>query len=197
MSKQISHCVAVCFFVALAALAPQAACAAELVFKPSSDPRAIEVIIDPVSATLNVVEGEIVFSGPASDGLSVQIENGQSLLPIWPTPPQYDADKKSITFVGGVPNGFSSEGLLFRVLLTPATSGDVTLTYVGGGAYLNDGKGTKVPVSSTAFETYVSMDGISTIDTNPLGFDEFQYVTIALLLLIAFVVIYKYGVKKK
>lgn len=62
----------------------------------------VEVRIDPESKKLNVVEGTLTLSGPASENLSVQIENGQSILPIWPTAPQYASSTKSAVIFDGL-----------------------------------------------------------------------------------------------
>lgn len=144
-----------------ALLVPAATHAAELLFNVvetgAGDGGAVvvEALIDPQSKKMNAVEGTLVFSGAPTDGLDVQIENGQSILPIWPTPPVYDAKKKTIAFTGGVPNGFDAEGLLFRVRLTAAQSGTVRISYVNGTGYLNDGKGTSVTISAKPLEVYV------------------------------------------
>lgn len=180
-------------------LAPQSIFAAELIFKniPNTETTdrtiVIEVRIDPQSKTLNVVEGEIKFSGLASNGLFVQVENGQSVLPIWPTAPVYDADKKSIIFTGGVPNGFNVEGLLFRLHFSPASSGKLNISYEGN-AYLNDGKGTKEDVSSKYLEININKNGY---DKKTSNFVIPKYVIITLLAIAVFVFIYKYVFKKK
>lgn len=183
-------------------LMPQNAFAVQLIFKAvpnnTTNDKAtiIEVRIDPQSKRLNVVEGAIEFSGTASDNLSIQVENGQSILPIWPTPPQYDTDKKSIIFTGGVPNGFDIEGLLFRLRISPSVSGNLNISYAGN-AYLNDGKGTKEVVSSKPLEISVDKDGYDKINKKTSGFVKSEYVIIALLIIAVFVFIYKYGFKKK
>lgn len=178
-------------------LAPQNMFAAELVFKTSPKSQVIEVRIDPQSKQMNVVEGTIKFSGQASDGLFVKIENGQSILPIWPTPPQYDEENKSIVFVGGVPNGFSSEGLLFKLALSPAVSGDLIVAYVDGSGYLNDGKGTKESISSKSLEIYVNKDGVNEKNNDSSGINELKYAIIIVMVVAVVFVILKYGLKRK
>ena len=182
---------------ALLCIATHAALAAEVSFVAFPDTGVIEVRVDPQEKELNVVEGIIQFSGPASDGLSVQIENGQSLLPIWPTPPLYDENTKSINFTGGVPNGFSSEGLLFRLLVSPAVSGDLTVAYVQGGGYLNDGKGTKESVSSTPLKIFFEADGTGAIPQDTRCSNIFVYGIVLLLALVLVFVIFKYVFKEK
>lgn len=125
--------------------------AADLNFKliPSTDQSAlIEVRLDPLAKKLNVVEGTIAFQGDNLEKLAVKVETGGSLLLIWPTPPQYSVTEKIIRFSGGVPGGFSNEGLLFRLRLTSAVAGKTSINWINGTAYLNDGQGTLEPISA-------------------------------------------------
>ncbi len=195
-------------FILLTILMPRSAFAAELLFSASADSRTVEVHIDPQSKSLNVVEGKIRFSGPGADGLTVRIENGQSILPIWPTPPLYDEQDKSISFVGGVPNGFNAKGLLFRLQISQTKPDDLTIAYVDGNAYLNDGKGTKESVSSNPLELRAANDGTATAtndnnknDNNANNYSQdsgnaFKYATIILLIAIVLYVIFHNAYKK-
>lgn len=184
-------------------LMPQSIFAAELTFRsiPNTETEdnttLVEVRIDPQSKSLNTVEGEIIFSGLASDGLSVQIENGHSILPLWLVPPQYDADKKSISFTGGVPGGFSSDGLLFYLLFSATSYGDLDISYVNGSAYLNDGKGTKETISSKPLKIRIGKNQYQRVIEVPSNFVKIKYVIIILLMTAVFVIISKYGFKKK
>ena len=108
-------------FVALfLLLAPQSISAAELNFNLKSSgsgdskQSVVEVRINPQSKRLNLIEGKIKFTGSMTDKMSVQVENGNSVLSIWPVPPIYNDKDKSIGFIGGKPDGFQNEGLLFR-----------------------------------------------------------------------------------
>ena len=177
-------------------LIPQHVRAAELLFKATHDQKTIEVWVNPQSEDLNVVEGTIKFSGPAAEGLTAQVENGQSILPMWPTPPLYNRDSQTIEFVGGVPDGFTTEGLLFILKLSPTKLGDLEIDYVEGAGYLNDGLGTKVAITSDTF----------TVTQNEVGSDQsrddfsdsrtFAYATIILLVIVCGVVILRYVFKK-
>ncbi len=175
---------------------PQSVFSADLTFKviPNTEvgdsTTIIEVRIDPQSKKLNVVEGAIGFSGPASDNLAVQVENGQSILPMWPTAPQYDKTQKVVNFTGGIPNGFDSEGLLFRLRLSPTLSGDLYLTYQNGSAYLNDGKGTKEPISSQPLKIQVNKSAQNEAVQDSSGFFNFKYAIIVLLIVFLFITFY-------
>jgi hypothetical protein len=134
---------------------PQNIFAAELNFKILSDKsldsasKVVEVRIDPKGKMLNVIDGVISFDGSGSDNLYVQVENGNSILSLWPTPPIYDKDSKSIHFIGGIPNGFDKEGLLFVLKIDQKSAGDLSVLFSNGFAYLNDGKGTQENISSS------------------------------------------------
>lgn len=194
MNKKYLHLLITLSFVFI--LIPGYAFSAEILFNVSSDPKVIEVSIDPQSKEMNVVEGKIKFSGTASDGLSVQIENGESVLPIWPTPPQYDKENKSITFVGGIPNGFRDEGLLLKLKLSLDIPGELIITYVDGNGYLNDGKGTKEFISSEPFKMYVEKEDFNKTNKELPSINKFKYVIIILLLVTIIFIFFKYVFKK-
>ncbi len=182
-------------------LVPQGIFAAGLVFKVVPNTKAgdsatiIEVRIDPESKEMNVIEGTINFSGTIPDNLSVQTENGQSVLPLWPTPPEYIQSEKVIRFVGGVPGGFNSEGLLFRMRLSVLESGNLGISFLNGIGYLNDGKGTRENISSKPIDVYLDKNGNGkTLEISP-GFNWTKNVTILLLIVILFIAL-RYGFKK-
>jgi hypothetical protein len=182
-------------------LVPQGIFAAELIFKVAPNTRAgdsatiIEVRIDPESKEMNVVEGTISFSGTVSDNLSVQIENGQSVLPLWPTPPEYIQSEKVIRFVGGVPGGFSSESLLFRMRLSVPESGNLAISFLKGIGYLNDGKGTRENISSEPIDVGFDKSGNSKLVDTTSGFKGLKNVII-ILIVVVFFIIFRYGYKK-
>jgi hypothetical protein len=181
---------------------PQSIFAAELIFKVvpntvvNDNTIIVEVLIDPQSKKLNVIEGAIGFSGIASDNLSVQVENGQSILPLWPTPPQYVESEKTIRFAGGVPGGFDSEGLLFSMRLSSTSYGDIDISYVNGSAYLNDGKGTKESISSESLKILIDKDGYNKIIGVSSGLAKLKSVIITLIGLVVIFFAYKYGYRK-
>lgn len=183
-------------------LIPQGLFAAELTFQviPNTEVSdttiLLEVRIDPQSKTLNVVEGDIQFSGTASDNLSVEVENGESILPLWPTPPQYDADKKSVSFTGGVPSGFDSEGLLFRLHLSPTVPGALVISYMNGNAYLNDGKGTNEFVSSKSLDITIGQDVQDTMHEASSNGTAYTYGMILISVIAVLIVIFKFGLRK-
>ena len=183
-------------------LVPRCLFAAELTFRviPNEEindtTTLVEIRIDPQSKQLNVVEGEILFSGTASDNLSVQVENGRSVLSMWPTPPQYDINKKSISFTGGVPFGFNSEGLLFRLRLSPRIFGVLSISYIHGNAYLNDGKGTKEFISSKSLDLNINNEEQNQIHEARFNSNIYTYAIIILSVAAVLMVMFRYGLKK-
>lgn len=167
-------------------LAPHVLFAAQLTFKTVPHTAAgggatvVEVRIDPQSHEVNAVEGVINFQGAASDALSVNVETGGSVLALWPTPPRYLSGEKAIRFVGGVPNGFHEEGLLFRLRLSSSLAGgEAIVSLIDGVAYLNDGKGTAEAIPPLAMSVTLDQQRPDTVtqtspDTVPPQFDAVE-----------------------
>jgi len=141
----------------------------------------VEAYIDPQGKTLNVVEGIIRVQEEAGAKVSsVVVETGGSVLTTWPVVPRYSYDtNKVIRFTGGVPNGFNNEGLLFRMRLFASNPGKVTISWIGGGAYLNDGKGTEEGVFARSITISLAQGKpnlmrSSTVDSTPPDFDTIE-----------------------
>jgi hypothetical protein len=90
-----------------------------------------------------------------------------SAFGLWPRTPSLSADGRVVSFVGGVPGGFSIEGAtLFNIIVEATKEGKVTLSPRNISAYLNDGKGTKVPVTLKDLVIDVSPKSIDTASQN-------------------------------
>jgi len=205
MSKLLLKSLVVFAGFLLFLLVPQNVFAAELTFTQipntggGDNTAVIEVRVDPQSKNFNVVEGEIKFSGSGLEELSVQVENGKSILPIWTLPPEYNKDQRSIRFTGGVPYGFYTEGLLFQLQISNITTDDIEVSFTDGIAYENDGKGTKVAVSSTPLK--ISISKASRDERSSIGrsLEGSPYAKIILLsvIIVAITVIYVYKKNQK
>lgn len=137
--------VGLCFL-----LLPIKSFAAQLYFVDVSSGEEIttlEVRINPEGKNINVVEGSVVFSGTASNDLIVEVNTNASILRMWPTEPTYNKTEKIIHFVGGTPNGFTKEDILFRINLSSTTKGILDVSWSGVKTYLNDGFGTEESTS--------------------------------------------------
>lgn len=102
----------------------------------------LSIRVNPEGKVLNVVEGQIDFVSDLNS-LDIKVDTSDSGLSMWATPPAYSDPEKRISFVGGVPNGFSSETQVFKVILSAKEPGSVNIAFKNGAVYLNDGLGTK------------------------------------------------------
>lgn len=197
--------------------------AADINFKSvSNDSNIVEVRLDPKSKNINVVEGVISVNfddSIKSDQINIDIENGNSILSLWPIAPSYNAEKKEISFTGGIPLGVKTEGLLFKIKISSGVGsaggignvGNIKFAWAGGSAYLNDGKGTKESITSESITLSLAQDVENTNQKNVdqknteniselSGFFSLKNVTILLLSIIVLVVLlyaYKKTVKNK
>lgn len=142
---------------------PAIACAQRVYFKTYSEsPQShiIELRSDPEGANSNVVDGVIDVLG---DGVEIRINTDESVLTLWPTAPSYNNQTKSIYFVGGTPLGFSKDSLLFRMTVSSDVVGNIKLKYHDGSIYLNDGKGTKMPLEGISTDIVLTRSGFNII----------------------------------
>ncbi len=113
------------------------------------DTAIVSVKIDADGGVLNAVSGTIGLksSSATKPVLAVQqFSLGGSAFGLWPRTPSLSTDGSLITFVGGVPGGFSIEGAtMFNIVVTATSTGTVTITPENMSVYANDGKGTLVP----------------------------------------------------
>ena len=117
----------------------------------------IHAMIDTEGQLINAVEGNIVVSGTTSPVQVNSIEDGDSVLTVWPQSPQLSDDDTHIAFIGGLPGGFTlSHAKLFDFTVTAKSIGDMTFTPVDIAAYLNDGKGTSVAISTANLTVHVN-----------------------------------------
>ena len=108
----------------------------------------LALVLDTSGKSINVISGTVNFS---TDFLEVQsINTGDSFLTMWPTDPGLSKDN-NITFMGGVPHGFSgSAGKVFTVLFKAKAAGKTFISFVNGAVFLNDGLGTQSKDTNSA-----------------------------------------------
>lgn len=137
--------------IAIILIAPITSFAASVYMEASrssvsvGDTIVVAVKINAEGAIINTVEGEVA----TKSGIKVQeFSLANSAFGLWPRTPSLSVDGRVVSFVGGVPGGFSIEGAtLFNIIVEATKEGKVTLSPRNISAYLNDGKGTKVPVT--------------------------------------------------
>lgn len=112
---------------------------------------------------INAVDGVITYS---ENIVPVDISTGDSIFSIWVEQPKIDTEKRTITFAGGIPNGycgripgdprltntlvtlvFRSPGFSVGAAGSSATSSAKIEFAQETTAYLNDGFGTKAPLA--------------------------------------------------
>jgi hypothetical protein len=130
------------------------ASAAELKFSSSageygvSDVFKVEIFID--TAGQNVNAGEIAVNFDRNLLQTVEIETGGSVFSIWPQPPSFNNLTGEISLTGGVPGGFSGDGVIATVVFRAVNAGTAGLNFQKSSLFLNDGKGTKASVNQNS-----------------------------------------------
>jgi hypothetical protein len=140
-------------FIGLFAIVPTSAFAATAYIEASrssmsvGDTAIVTVKIDTEGATPNTVEGDVSFKS-SSDNLVVQeFSLANSAFGLWPRTPSLSKDGHTVSFVGGVPGGFSIEGAtLFKIIVEAKKEGSVTIAPQNFSVFANDGSGTKIAV---------------------------------------------------
>lgn len=161
-----------------------------------TDSTVVEVRVDPQSKQINVVEGVISIQGAVPETAIIGVENGESVLKVWPVIPQYMDHEKIIRFTGGVPGGFDQESLLLRIRFSPAIDA-VTISWLEGAAYLNDGQGTKETIRSESVTVQNNQIesgkiGIPFVDSKK----PYNAILIGLVAAILFVAVFLYVYKR-
>lgn len=156
--------IVVCVLVAL--VLPQVSQAAALYIDPAiselyrGDAVTLNVRLDvdeERGECVNAIDGVLSYSAALDP---VDISLGDSIVSLWPEQPQINRDEQTITFAGGIPNGYCGrvEGdprltntllkLVFRLPSFAISGGDMATATVAfteqTGLYLNDGRGTRV-----------------------------------------------------
>ena len=116
---------------------------------------------------------------------------------------KYLQNEKNIRFTGGSPEGFSREGLLFRIHLSSPLSDKAIISWIGGSAYLNDGKGTKEVVFAKPFTLNDVQDsenrlaGHLELNNQQLSSKASPYNVILLFIMVTFVAVFSLYAYKK
>lgn len=170
----------------------------DVIKKPEKDSKSmiVDITLNTDGDNINVVEGNLNFSGEVTKNINIAVENGNSVLSIWPKSPEYSSTSKSIDFTGGIPGGFKGKGLLFRLIIDPSTTGDLGINHINGRIYLNDGLGTMESMSPKTLKIGIDSEGNSVIQGESSGITMLWYVIIILLIICLLFVAFKYVHKK-
>ncbi|HAG27195.1 TPA: hypothetical protein DCG61_00210 [Patescibacteria group bacterium] len=141
---------------------PTSLFAASVSFEPPSlvanqaKPFSTTVILNTEGQNLNAIDGTILISEQLASGIT--LSDSGSVVTYWVQRPEWNAEKRAITFSGTIPGGYTGQaGILFTIIFPPRLGGSVENAAVVASAnsYLNDGLGTpaRVSVSSFSLET--------------------------------------------
>ncbi len=161
----------------------------------SKDGTVLLVRINSEGKNINVVEGTILFKPRVELGrLYLNPDTTGSVMTLWPNPPQYDEQSKTLHFVGGVPNGFTGDETLLKIKLSSRVSGQVEVSLSDTSAYLNDGKGTLESIESNKIDVEVK----SVSGDNSSAYIRNILFASAIIILISIVIfaLFRYGNKK-
>jgi len=99
--------------------------------------------------SINVIDGTLLYD---SDKLEIkEISTDASLIALWSKEPVIA--NGSLSFVGGIPDGFQGEeGNIFRIVFLAKNEGQVDINFLDGfSVFLNDGQGTQLNPWITPF----------------------------------------------
>ncbi len=111
------------------------------------DTAVIAVKINSDAAVINTVEGDVALKSSIGNLTVQEFSLANSSFGLWPRTPSLSTDGHTISYVGGVPGGFSIEGAtLFKIIVQATKEGVITISPQNTSVFANDGKGTKLPV---------------------------------------------------
>lgn len=139
-----------------------------------SDTFILAVRIDTEKECVNAARVEILY--PIDAFKAVDFSRGDSILSLWTEEPVIDTGKGMITFSGGIPGGYCGRipgdpvisNILGEIVFTVVSAKQKhVVVQVGSGslAYLNDGLGTKAPLTAVNAELFIQP--FSTAKENP------------------------------
>ncbi len=116
---------------------------------PQDEVQELEVrLIPDEGESVNALEGAISLFAEKQEALVVEIEYGDSGFSLWPRVPEYNREEHTIRFTGGTISGTQNGIRVFRIRLSSPVSQSITVSWVGGEAYADDGLGTSIGISS-------------------------------------------------
>lgn len=105
----------------------------------------LSVVLDTKGSSVNTIEVEISFPPD-----KIQLTNpsvGQSIIQLWPAPPNFSNKEGKIYFIGGIPSPgiITSDGVVLTLTFRVISPGDAQISFGGQTSVLaNDGLGTNI-----------------------------------------------------
>lgn len=104
----------------------------------------INLKISTPDKSINVIDGTITYD---NNRLEIkEVSTGGSLFALWPKPPIFSNEKGTLSFVGGVSDGFQGEkGKVLKIIFLTKREGKAQIDFLDGfSVFLNDGQGTSI-----------------------------------------------------
>jgi hypothetical protein len=138
----------------------------------------LDARIDTEGKAVNVIQGTIKY--PSEKIEIVDVIDGSSIISLWVEKPAYSFSKKEINFTGGIPNGFSGEGNLLKIvfrLKAESFLGEEIIFSEKTKVLLNDGSGTedKLNFISPNIKILKKPDGLPIISSRSHANQDFWY----------------------
>ena len=131
------------------------------------DTAIVTVKINAEGAVLNSIDGEIALKLNPGIVAVQEFSLASSTFGLWPRTPSLSKDGTVISFVGGVPGGFSIEGAtVFKIIVQATKVGTVSIDPQNISVFINDGKGTKAPLKIKGVTIQVDSKKSGTTTTN-------------------------------
>lgn len=106
----------------------------------------VSVKVNSDGAVLNTIDGEVSLKSSNNSFSVKEFSLANSSFGLWPRTPSLSKDNSTISFVAGVPGGFSIEGAtLFKIIIEAKKEGSIVISPKNVFAFANDGKGTRIP----------------------------------------------------
>lgn len=105
----------------------------------------VSVKVNSDGSVLNTIDGEIALKSTNGSFAVKEFSLANSSFGLWPRTPSLSKDNNTISFVAGVPGGFSIEGAtLFKIIIEAKKEGSMVISPKNVFAFANDGKGTRI-----------------------------------------------------
>lgn len=108
----------------------------------------IDVSINTEGQKINTIEGNIALGDTTGNFEIRDITVAGSGFTLWPRKPSLSAQGDNISFIGGVPEGITGSVGLFKIIVFAKNPSELRVTPKDIVAYMDDGKGTAISVTS-------------------------------------------------
>lgn len=109
----------------------------------------VDMYVESAGEPINALDGVIGFLGTGGESVTeVIVETGGSPFTLWPQAPVYDKEEDVIRFTGGAITSFEEKRRVLRMRIFTKAKFPITISWLRGEAYRDDGLGTSVNISS-------------------------------------------------